>query len=72
MHRDEPKVLEAFYATPNPSIKVPPLPPPDGHWHMVWSYSGHRKWQQWIDSPLVEDENLYVKMAYWPDMQLPH
>ena len=60
-HRGEPKVLEAFYATPNPSIQVPPLPPPDGHWHIVWSHRGHRKWQQWIDSPLVEDENLYLK-----------
>ena len=60
-HKGAPKVLEAFYATPNPSIKVPPLPTPDGHWHIVWSHHGHRKWQQWIDSPLVEDENLYLK-----------
>ena len=60
-HKGEPKVLEAFYATPNPSIQVPPLPPPDGHWHIVWGHRGHLKWQQWIDSPLVEDENLYLK-----------
>ena len=59
--RKEPKVLEAFYATHNPSIQVPPLPPPDGHWHIVWSHRGHRIWRQWIDSPLVEDENLYLK-----------
>ena len=53
-HRGEPKVLEGFYAIPNPSIKAPPLLPPDGHWHIVWSHRGHLKWQQWIDSPLVK------------------
>ena len=60
-HRGEPKVLEAFYATADPSIQVPPLPPPDGHWHIVWSHRGPRAWQQWIDSALVEDESLYLK-----------
>ena len=61
--RGEPKVLEAFYATPNPSVQVPPLPLPDGHWHIAGSHNGHLKWQQLIDSPLVEDENLYLKGA---------
>ena len=61
LHRGEPKVLDAFYATPHPSIHVPPLPLPDGPWHMVWSHRLLRKWQEWIDSPLVEEETLHLK-----------
>ena len=61
LHRGEPKVLEAFYAIPKPSFHAPPLPLPDGHWHIVWSHHDHRKWQQGIDSPLVVEENVCLK-----------
>ena len=61
LHKGKPEVLDAFYATPNPSIHVPPLPLPDGQWHIVWSHRLLRKWQEWIDSPLVEEETLYLK-----------
>ena len=30
--RGDPKLLEAFYASPNPSAHVPPCPPPNGQW----------------------------------------
>ena len=40
------------------------MPPPDGQWHVVWKHCGHQTWQQWIDSPLVEEENLYVKGGF--------
>ena len=39
------------------------MPLPDGQWHIVWSHRGHWKWHQWFDSPLVEDDNLYLKEA---------
>ena len=61
LHKGKPEVLDACYATPNPSIHVPTLALPDGHWHIVGSDSGHLKWQHVFDSPLVEDENLYRK-----------
>ena len=44
-----------------PSIHVPPLALPDGQWHIVWSHRLLRTWQEWIDSPLVEEETLYLK-----------
>ena len=44
-----------------PSIHVPPLPLPDGQWHIVWCHRLFRKYQEWIDSPLVEEETLYLK-----------
>jgi len=60
-HRGKPKVLEAFYAIPNPRSRRLPCHRHMRHWHIVWDQCGHRKWQQWIDSPLVEEENLYLK-----------
>ena len=61
LRKGEPEVLDAFYAMPNPSIHVPPLALPDGQWHIVWSHRLLRKGQEWIDSPLVEEETLYLK-----------
>ena len=57
----DPKLLEAFYATPNPSAHVHPCPPPDGHWHMCWSHSGVLKYSYWTEEVLVEDDVLYLK-----------
>ena len=59
--RGDPKLLEAFYATPNPSAHVHPCPPPDGHWHMCWSHSGVLKYSYWTEEVLVEDDALYLK-----------
>ena len=59
--RGHPKLLEAFYASPNPSARVPPCPPPDGHWHMCWSHSGALKYSYWTEAVLVEDDELYLK-----------
>ena len=59
--RGDPKLLEAFYASPNPSARVPPCPPPDGHWHMCWSHSGALKYSYWTEEVLVEDDVLYLK-----------
>ena len=59
--RGHPKLLEAFYATPNPSAHVHPCPPPDGHWHMCWSHSGVLTQSYWTEEVLVEDDVLYLK-----------
>jgi len=57
----DPKLLEAFYAIPNPSAHVHPCPPPDGHWHMCWSHSGVLTYSYWTEEVLVEDDVLYLK-----------
>ena len=57
----DPKRLEAFYATPNPSAHVHPCPPPDGHWHMCWSHSGVLNYSYWTEEVLVEDDVLHLK-----------
>ena len=61
--RGEPRVREAFYATPNPSVTPPHLlTPPNGHWHVRYSLRG-RCQRMWVATPLTEDEHLYLKEA---------
>ena len=53
-----PRLREAFYATPNPSMTPPYLlTPPDGHWHVCYSLSGNETWRQWVGTVLTEDAN---------------
>jgi len=59
--RGEPKLREAFYATPNPSTQPPLCLPPNGHWHLVYSKSGRETLRQWVATPLTEDDQLYLK-----------
>ena len=42
----DPKLLEAFYATPNPSAHRPLRPAPNGYWHVCYNHSGRMTWQQ--------------------------
>ena len=55
------KLLEAFYNTPNPSSTRPPLPAPNGHWHMCWSHRGREAWCQYHDTPAEEESQPYLK-----------
>jgi hypothetical protein len=57
------KLVEAFSATPNPSAHRPPCPAPNGYWHVCYNHSGRQTWQQWVGTPLVEDDEdqLYLK-----------
>ena len=34
------KLLEAFYATTNPSVHRPPCPAPNGYWHICYNHTG--------------------------------
>ena len=58
-----PKLLDAFYATPNPAAHRPLSPAPHGYWHVCYSHSGRQTWQQWFGITLVEDDEdqLYLK-----------
>jgi len=59
--KGEPKLREAFYATPNPTTQPPPCPPPNGHWHVCYSPRGRETWRQWVGTPLAQDDQLYLK-----------
>ena len=52
-----------FYANPTPLAHRPPCPAPSGYWHVCYSHSGRQTWQQWVGTPLVEDDEdqLYLK-----------
>ena len=54
------RLLEACYATPNPSTTQPPLREPDGHWHMAWHPNGSLRTSGWSDQVLVDD-HPYLK-----------
>jgi hypothetical protein len=60
--RGEPKLREALYATPNPSMTPPHLlTPPNGHWHVRYSLRGRCCQRMWVATPPTEDEHLYLK-----------
>ena len=50
------KLIEAFYATPNPSVHRPPCPAPNGYWHICYNHTGRQTWQEWVGTPLVDDD----------------
>ena len=62
--KGDPKLLEAFYATPNHSVHRPPCPAPNGYWHLCYNHTGRQTWQEWVGThPLVEhdDGQRYLK-----------
>jgi len=63
-HIGNPKLREAFYVHPNPSMTPPHLlTPPNGHWHVRYSTRGNETLCQWTPLPLTEDapDRLYLK-----------
>jgi hypothetical protein len=60
----DPKLREAFYIHPNPSMTRPDLlTPPNGHWHNRWSNKGNELLREWVATPLTKDVHLYLKRA---------
>ena len=70
----DPKLLEAFDATPNPSAHRPLCPDPNGYWHVCYNHSGRMTWQQEVGTPLVEDDadHLYLNGCNGSNKQLLH